>query len=274
MLLTNWNYHVPIKDYVLETDRLQPGAPSVRLCFLSDLHIGSIRILPDVILTALRAMNCDGVILGGDHFEEDLPDSRAARFIDELIEAAPAPVYAVFGNHDKAPHYALFEEAGITCLEGTRAVLPPANDQGAPLHLYGAAFSQVGWQALKDAPTPDPGAFNILVTHSPDFAPAAREKAFDLFLCGHTHAGQICLPGGYMIIRSASVPRRICAREWILGDMPGYTSPGIGTSVLPIRINCPPEIAMITITPRVKERVSNEENPARSAWQTCASSAN
>jgi uncharacterized protein len=61
---------------------------------------------------------------------------------------------------------------------------------------------------------------------------------------GHTHGGQICLPGPIPITLDSVLPRRMGAGPWKHGDMVGYTSVGVGTSVVPVRINCLPEITL------------------------------
>jgi uncharacterized protein len=66
----------------------------------------------------------------------------------------------------------------------------------------------------------------------------------DLLLCGHTHGGQICLPGGYPVFLDARIPRRLGRGAWRYLEMQGYTSPGAGTSIAEVRLNCPPEITV------------------------------
>ncbi len=274
MLLSHWNYRLPVRDHGLDTDKLPSTSSIYRLCFLSDLHIGSISGLDKKVLGAIQGLRYDAIVLGGDHFEESLSEADCARFIDEFVDSAGAPVYAVFGNHDKPAHRRLFKQAGIHCLEdGPADLVNGTMPIGTCIRMHGARFSRAGLAALRNGPAPDPGAFNILVTHSPDFALAARGRGYDLYLCGHTHAGQICLPGGRIIYRGAQAPRRLCKGQWMLDDMAGYTSPGIGTSVLPIRINCPPEIAVITFRPKAKEGLNSGRSPGRTCWRTFASSA-
>ena len=65
-----------------------------------------------------------------------------------------------------------------------------------------------------------------------------------LMLSGHTHAGQVCLPGGVPVITNAACPRRMCRGAWRFGHMLGYTSAGTGSSGLDARLNCPPEAVL------------------------------
>jgi len=67
---------------------------------------------------------------------------------------------------------------------------------------------------------------------------------FDLLLSGHTHGGQICLPGAVPITLDSVLPRRMGSGLWKYRDMVGYTSVGVGSSIVAARLNCPPEISL------------------------------
>ena len=88
------------------------------------------------------------------------------------------------------------------------------------------------------------GEFSILLSHTPEIYRQAAHANFDLLLSGHTHGGQICLPGSIPIKLEAVLPRRMGAGAWQYHNMSGYTSVGAGTSVVPVRLNCPPEITL------------------------------
>jgi predicted MPP superfamily phosphohydrolase len=89
-----------------------------------------------------------------------------------------------------------------------------------------------------------PESFTILLSHTPEIYRHAAHAGFDLLLSGHTHGGQICLPGSVPVTLDAALPRRFGSGLWTYHDMVGYTSVGVGSSVVPIRINCPPEITL------------------------------
>jgi hypothetical protein len=72
----------------------------------------------------------------------------------------------------------------------------------------------------------------------------AAHADYDLMLCGHTHGGQICLPGGVPLLTDADSPRSIARGAWRYHGMIGYTSVGAGTSIVDVRLNCPPEITL------------------------------
>jgi hypothetical protein len=88
------------------------------------------------------------------------------------------------------------------------------------------------------------GEFSILLSHTPEIYRQAAHANFDLMLSGHTHGGQICLPGSIPITLESALPRRMGAGPWQYNNMIGYTSVGAGSSVVPVRLNCPPEITL------------------------------
>jgi predicted MPP superfamily phosphohydrolase len=85
---------------------------------------------------------------------------------------------------------------------------------------------------------------SVLLSHTPEIYRQAAHAGFNLMLSGHTHGGQICLPGGIPILLEANLPRAFGARAWRHAGMAGYTSAGTGSSVVPVRFNSRPEIAL------------------------------
>jgi len=88
------------------------------------------------------------------------------------------------------------------------------------------------------------GAFSILLSHTPEIYRQAAHAGFNLLLSGHTHGGQICLPGSVPITLDSVLPRRMGSGAWEYHTMVGYTSVGAGSSIVAVRFNCPPEITL------------------------------
>ena len=86
--------------------------------------------------------------------------------------------------------------------------------------------------------------FVLMLNHSPEQFRQAAYAGVDLYLCGHTHGGQVCLPGGAPLSLNLHCTRKVGAGSWRFRDMHGYTSRGVGTSVAHLRFNCPPEIVI------------------------------
>ena len=89
-----------------------------------------------------------------------------------------------------------------------------------------------------------PAAPAILLAHAPEPFRAAASLGFALMLCGHTHGGQICLPGGFALISHSRAPQCVRAGAWRWRQMQGYTSRGAGSSIIAARFNCPPEVTI------------------------------
>ena len=86
------------------------------------------------------------------------------------------------------------------------------------------------------------------MSHTPEIYRQAAHSDFTVMLCGHTHGGQICLPGEIPITLDSTMPRRLGRGAWSYHRMIGYTSVGAGTSIVEVRLNCPPEVTLHTLT--------------------------
>ena len=82
------------------------------------------------------------------------------------------------------------------------------------------------------------------MAHAPEPFRAAASLGFALMLGGHTHGGQICLPGGFALIGHSRAPHWVRAGAWRWRQMQGYTSRGAGSSIIAARFNCPPEVTI------------------------------
>jgi predicted MPP superfamily phosphohydrolase len=91
-----------------------------------------------------------------------------------------------------------------------------------------------------------PDGFRIALVHSVEAADEASQR-HRLMLSGHSHGGQLCLPGGFAPVRSLKRHRHLYRGLWEHRGMTGYTTTGIGTSVLPFRLNSPPEIVSMVL---------------------------
>ena len=99
--------------------------------------------------------------------------------------------------------------------------------------------------ALEDVPK---DSFKILLAHSPEIHWQAAKAGINLYLCGHTHGGQICLKDSKPIVVNARYSHHQARGFWNFENMVGYTSTGVGTSAISVRFNCPSEIAVMTLS--------------------------
>mgnify|MGYP000984614629 CR=1 FL=1 len=184
--------------------------------------------------------------LGGKNPNIIFADCDFDAAIAALAEVRPhlrGPVYAILGNHDSIRMVPGIEALDIDLLLNESVVL---ERDGARIHLAGIDdphYYQVDNFDRASAAIPSEDV-SILLSHSPETYRHAAHADFDLMLSGHTHGGQICLPGGIALMTNADCPRRFCRGAWRHHAMQGYTSTGSGASVVGVRYNCPPEITL------------------------------
>ncbi len=153
---------------------------------------------------------------------------------------------AVLGNNDTAALIEPLEARGVHVLMNRAIAIREGND-----HLFVAGVDDPSDfrgddldSALEGVPA---DAFTVLLAHAPDIARQAASRGVALYLCGHTHGGQIRLPILGALYTNSRAPRRYCGGPWRVEAMQGYTSYGIGTTAVPVRFNCPPEVADIEL---------------------------
>lgn len=235
----------------------------VRIAVAGDFHFApGDDVRAEKIVDAILAGTPDVVCLLGDYVkghrsETTMPPKQIAAHFKRLAERVP--VFAVLGNHDAYIGRRLVAEAlsevGITVFteKATQNRIFPG---GAQI-IFGGTLDAHSFYPVFDAddvpknPLAGRAPF-VLLSHSPDVLPFLDGADADLTLCGHTHGGQICLPGGISVFSSC----RIVGHRFSQGmqrvpatGKPVFITRGLGTSVLPLRFCCPPEVAFIDLFP-------------------------
>lgn len=128
---------------------------------------------------------------------------------------------------------------------------------GLPIELLGLDDAHIAWHDLRVAPRRSPDRFGFAVMHSPDSAPETASLGYDLLVAGHTHGGQVCLPGVGALVTNCSLPARLVSGMIRIGDAVMSVSPGLGTSKFaPFRFFCRPEATLLELHPRPTDRTS------------------
>jgi hypothetical protein len=234
---------------VLRRNRIPvPGLPrafgNYRILQISDLHLDMAADFPHVLIEAVRQVDYELCVLTGDYRAETFgPYTAALDALRQLRTHLRGDVYAILGNHDSLCMVPDMEDMGIQVLLNEQV---PIERAGEVIHLAGIDdphyYRADNLEKAADA-IPD-GAISVLLAHSPEIYRQAAHAEFNVMLCGHTHAGQICLPGGLPVLCNARCPREYCRGSWTYHGMAGYTSAGSGSCVVDVRINCPPEITL------------------------------
>ncbi len=225
-----------------------PGLPEqmdgLTLLQLSDLHLDMHEGLAPALAAHLTTIDYDLCVMTGDFRARTYGDCAGAlEYLAAVVTQIQQPIYAVLGNHDSIAMVPEMESMGIQVLlneavaierKGERVWLAGVDDA----HYYRADNMQRAAQEI----VPEEPA--ILLSHTPEIYRQAAHSGFDVMLSGHTHGGQICLPGGIPLMCNMRAPRRICRGAWEYSGMHGYTSRGSGVSVVDVRYNCAPEVTL------------------------------
>jgi uncharacterized protein len=211
---------------------------------LSDLHAEMSAPAMDRVAELLGGIEYDICVLTGDFRAKTFgPYADALAGTAGIAERVKGPVFGVLGNHDTVRMVPELEQMGIRMLLNESV---PVERGGARIHLAGiddAHFYRMD-NIEKAAHGIPLDAFSILISHTPEIYRQAAHADFNLLLAGHTHGGQICLPGGIPITLDSVLPRSMGAGRWHYHGMVGYTSVGAGVSIVPVRFCCPPEITL------------------------------
>ncbi len=227
----------------------------LRIAALADLHIGAPHITLDKlreIVSSVNAERPDLVVLLGDYVIHGVVGGRhvdiepTAAALRDL--RAPLGVFAVLGNHDwwyDGPRTTrALEAAGIRVLEDAAAAVTV---RGRPLWIAGVSDARTRGADVARALAAVPERAPVIVlTHNPDLFVRLPDRVL-LTVAGHTHGGQVNLP----VLGRLIVPSRFGER-YAIGHVHEngrdlFVSPGIGTSIIPVRFRVPPEISLVTV---------------------------
>lgn len=240
---------VKITEYKCEFSQLPESFDGFSFVFISDLHLDGVLPLGEKVIKKLDETDYDLAILGGDYRYLHEGNSKGSEIaVSKVVNALKerSEIVAILGNHDFYSNGLSLEKSGVKVL---------ANDvhevkQGDNSIYFAGVDDQSLFESSEVEQTAKMipvDAFKILLSHSPQTYSQAQKEGFDLQISGHTHGGQICLPGRFPLMKGAPVPRELVYGRWDFGNMQGITTSGIGVSVVAARFFCPPEIVKVTL---------------------------
>jgi hypothetical protein len=251
---------IDLVEIDIELNNLGWNFHNYRILNLTDIHLGQ-WINPqylDELIDYVNTLNVDVATLTGDYFSYNLYDYD--RFLENSLKKLVAKdgKFGVLGNHD---HWMsservrnIFKAADIVDLSNDVHTFKKGNDQ---LNLCGVDSCTVCADNLdrviakmpKDIPS-------ILLAHEPDFAKqSSQTELFDLQISGHSHGGQFIIPKFDTTPFRGPNSTKYPVGPYKVGNMTQYTSKGLGTNSFRIRVNCKPEITIITLKTNKKRRI-------------------
>ena len=240
---------VGVRAHTFHFSELPAAFDGYRILLMTDLHLDGLPGLTDALAAQVARHPVDLCLVGGDiRMEMYGPMAPALGELRRLLHHVRATdgVYGVLGNHDCIEMLPEFEQAGVRML-----VNEAHSIQRAEARLWLVGVDDPHYYKCHDLDRAFHGvpreAFTLFLAHSPEVFREAAAKGAQLYLCGHTHGGQICLPGLGPVFTHSRAPRFTAAGPWLHQSMHGYTSRGAGASGIPLRFNCPGEISLIEL---------------------------
>jgi uncharacterized protein len=235
---------IQVRHNSLELAGLPASFDGFTLLQISDMHADMNPAPMQRLIEILPGVEYDVCVLTGDFRGQTFGPYEAA--MDGLARVRSylrGSVYAVLGNHDTIRMVPAMEAMGIRMLLNESEAIACGDER---IHLAGIDDAHY-YRAdnIQNAASGIPhGEVAILLSHTPEVYRQAAHAGFHVMLSGHTHGGQICLPGSIPITLDSILPRYMGAGPWKYSGMEGYTSVGVGASIVPVRLNCLPEITL------------------------------
>ncbi|MBU5611469.1 metallophosphoesterase [Geomonas azotofigens] len=245
---------VAVRRYRVPVQNLPSGFHGFTILHITDLHDKEFGERGEGLLAILRGLSFDLVAVTGDLVLRTSPSiTPALELIRGIGLFSKSPVFSVSGNHEwgaqLAPHVnANLVQAGVRVLINEAETLRRGEDR---LWVVGVDDPVTGRARLAQALSrTDARQPRLLLAHAPHPFPQAVQAGVDLMLVGHTHGGQIRLP----LIGAPYIPSMGYLPRWDhglfrQGKSTMIVNGGLGESWFPIRINNPPEVALVTLLP-------------------------
>jgi uncharacterized protein len=224
---------------------------TLRMVYVSDLHLGptTAACTLENAFERIRALRPDVLLLGGDYVFMDATPQVCAELTRLVATVEGCAKFGVWGNHDLWTEHEAIGAAralgGVSMLVNERVRLEPPNDE---VVLFGLDDP---WTGCPDGSEVQfaPDEVGVVISHSPDGFPFVEHARPALMVCGHTHGGQIALPGGRPIVMSGKLGRRWPHGTHAVESTQIVVSRGVGGVELPVRAFAPPDVIAIDVGP-------------------------
>jgi predicted MPP superfamily phosphohydrolase len=240
--------NIVLREMDLFFPALPPAFDGFTVLHVSDPHFDGMPGLEDRIVDLVKGRSFDLCVLTGDYRTELHGPIRA---VMDSLQRLCAGVNSregflgVLGNHDDCHMVAPMEAMGIRMLINESVVLSRGSERlrivgTDDVHYFYTDQAVVALESARDD-------FTIALVHSPELYDTAAQAGVALYLCGHTHGGQVRLPGGFAPLRHLRAGRHLYTGEWRHREMQGITNAGAGTSGIPVRFNTVGEVLALRL---------------------------
>jgi uncharacterized protein len=235
---------VEVRTNAVRSTKLPEAFDGFTILQISDMHVEISDGAMDRVIKLLPELRYDICVLTGDFRAKTYgPFDATLAGVARVRSHIKRPLYGVLGNHDTIRMVRGLEAMGIRMLLNESEAITRGDQCIYLAGIDDAHYHRVDNIEKVASPVPE-DAFSVLLSHTPEIYRQAAHAGFDLLFSGHTHGGQICLPGSIPITLDSVLPRRMGSGAWQYHEMAGYTSVGVGSCVVPVRFNCPPTITL------------------------------
>jgi len=240
--------NIVVNEFDIQFANLPEPFHGYKILHLTDMHLDTIEGIEELLCGKIADLTYDLCVLTGDYRENIKGGFKSIKGpMEKIADAIKAKdgILATLGNHDTYLMVDFLEDLGIKILANETISINKENEKidvtgiDDP-HYY---FTDQALVALEESLD----GYKIALVHSPELFDAAADNGYSLYLCGHTHGGQIALPGGIAPITHLHNGRKFYRGLWRYSQMVGYTNQGCGTVGIPVRFNTQSEIALITL---------------------------
>ncbi len=251
----------------LEIKDLPDDLQGFRILHLSDLHIDAHPQYGQIMAEKIKDLEADLTLITGDFRHRTFGScEETVAMMQRLAPEIPGigkTCFGILGNHDSVTLVPELERMGIQILmnesvrvlAGSHHILLSGVDdpflyKTADLDACLKTCETVGELSTKITESKKPHLHSelaIAMVHTPQLANEASAAGYAMYLTGHTHGGQVCWPWGKPVDPDLGINKAHLSGNWKVGDMPGYTSRGSGTSIVDVRFFCPPEVTLHTL---------------------------
>lgn len=247
-------YRFKVEKIKIGIKNLPPVFEGTKIVQLSDLHSGKMGRRERKALEMVKKINPDFIFITGDFVDRRTKNINYFRdFFPQLSQNGKIKIFGVYGNHDHSnknfPTFNnFFKENGVVILNNeSQKIFKEENF----IYLLGADDPHRNFDNMeKTMAGLEENVPKILLAHSPDILQKTRDKKINLILTGHTHGGQVNIPFLVKLVLPLKYDKKYQQGLFQDNDTYLYVNRGVGTTLLPIRFNSPPEVTLITLTRR------------------------